>query len=123
MRIRGRAVAAGNGTRVYLKGNVKGEKRVDSTLCRPGEDGQTYVQYKSHADRDFREEVFFAYAERQIPILAMSIKHVSLEDVFLQVTQEDKTAKEVPVQEENHAEETKTKAEPEESTAVGGEEA
>lgn len=111
------------GTEAQAKEIADAIESIDSTLCRPGEDGQTYVQYKSHADRDFREEVFFAYAERQIPILAMSIKHVSLEDVFLQVTQEDKTAKEVPVQEENHAEETKTQAEPEESTAVGGEEA
>jgi len=35
---------------------------------------------------DIRDAIFFAFAEKRIPILSMSLKCVSLEDVFLELT-------------------------------------
>ena len=35
---------------------------------------------------DIAEEVFFAFADKRVPILAMQTSHASLEDVFLELT-------------------------------------
>ncbi len=51
------------------------------------EDGICRAELGHDAAHDIREEVFFAFAERRIPIYEMSINRASLEDVFLELTQ------------------------------------
>ena len=40
--------------------------------------------------RDVREAVFYACADRRLPILAMVPVHASLEEVFLELTEDEK---------------------------------
>lgn len=51
------------------------------------EEGCTDVIVTSSMDDDIRESVFYAFAEAKVPILSMSSVNVSLEDVFLKVTE------------------------------------
>lgn len=44
----------------------------------------------STEDIDIREEVFFKMAENHLPILEMQSKKVSLEEIFLELTEDDK---------------------------------
>ncbi len=38
-----------------------------------------------------RERLFFAFAQRRLPILSMTVSHASLEDVFLELTEHNET--------------------------------
>ena len=53
-------------------------------------DGTTDVKIEVKPGRDIREKVFFAFAEKKAPILMMQNKRVSLEDVFMELTQNEK---------------------------------
>ena len=46
------------------------------------------VVIETEADRDIREKLFFALAEKKMPILEMQLSEKSLEDIFLELTQE-----------------------------------
>lgn len=63
----------------------------DMTLS-ANEPGVTHVQLKPEDDQDIREALFFAFAKAGLPILSMIQNHASLEDVFLELTQDDGTA-------------------------------
>lgn len=54
--------------------------------------GVTHVQLKPEEGQDIREALFFAFAKAGLPILSMMQNHASLEDVFLELTQDDGTA-------------------------------
>lgn len=43
-------------------------------------------------DNDIREALFFAFAEKKMPILAMRMEEVSLEDIFLELTADNDEA-------------------------------
>ena len=48
-------------------------------------------------NKDSREEIFYAMADRYCPILEMSTKKISLEDIFLELTEDDeKSAGHIP---------------------------
>ncbi|HIT89721.1 MAG TPA: ABC transporter ATP-binding protein [Candidatus Merdenecus merdavium] len=49
------------------------------------------ISIKTSEDVDIREELFYAFAKAQNPILAMNLSTMSLEDVFLELTQGTKT--------------------------------
>lgn len=53
-------------------------------------DGLTYAKIDVVEDMDIREEVFFAFAKEQKALLSMNNTRVSLEDVFLELTQSEK---------------------------------
>lgn len=62
---------------------------VDVAVCESGEEGIKKVAFhieKEGEETDVREAVFFAFAERRLPILSMQSVKVSLEDVFLELT-------------------------------------
>lgn len=63
-------------------------------------DGCTLVTME--LKRDNREEIFFAFAERRLPLLSMNLVKASLEDVFLELT-EDQAAEEIQEEKEDHA--------------------
>lgn len=65
---------------------------IEDMALSAGEPGITHVQLKPEEDQDIRETLFFAFAKAGLPILSMTQNHASLEDVFLELTQDDGTA-------------------------------
>ena len=51
------------------------------------------VKLSTEENTDIREEVFFKMAEHHYPILEMQSKKVSLEEIFLELTEDDKKKK------------------------------
>lgn len=64
---------------------VKGIRKAE-THAAP-EEGCTDVVVTSSMDVDIREKIFYAFADAKTPILSMSSVNMSLEDVFLKVTE------------------------------------
>lgn len=62
-------------------------------------DGTCLAKITAEEGADIRETVFFAFAKRQCPLLSLHTSKISLEDVFLELTQNDAVGKE----EEAHA--------------------
>ena len=62
-------------------------ENIEVTVIDPAEDGTCRAEIAHEADQDIREAVFFAFAEKRIPIFEMGINKASLEDVFLELTQ------------------------------------
>lgn len=65
---------------------------IEDMALSANEPGVTHVQLKPEDDQDIREGLFFAFAKAGLPILSMIQNHASLEDVFLELTQDDGTA-------------------------------
>lgn len=65
---------------------------IEDMALSAGDPGVTHVQLKPEEDQDIRETLFFAFAKAGLPILSMTQNHASLEDVFLELTQDDGTA-------------------------------
>ena len=65
---------------------------IEDMALSAGDPGVTHVQLKPEDDQDIRETLFFAFAKAGLPILSMMQNHASLEDVFLELTQDDGTA-------------------------------
>lgn len=65
---------------------------IEDMALSAGDPGVTHVQLKPEEDQDIRETLFFAFAKAGLPILTMMQNHASLEDVFLELTQDDGTA-------------------------------
>ena len=53
-----------------------------------GEEGIYQVEISSRIENDIREEVFYTFADAKCPILEMSSKVPTLEEVFLRLTGE-----------------------------------
>lgn len=62
------------------------EKILRVTIDEAEQDGQYHVVVSTDVERDLREEVFFAFANKKLAILEMNIKKPTLEDVFLNMT-------------------------------------
>lgn len=62
------------------------------------------ISIESPKDRDIREELFFAFSEAKRPIIAMTKKESSLEDLFLKAT--DSETAEYPDEEKNEDDST-----------------
>lgn len=65
---------------------------IEDMALSAGDPGVTHVQLKPEEGQDIREALFFAFAKAGLPILSMMQNHASLEDVFLELTQDDGTA-------------------------------
>ncbi len=64
----------------------------------PGED-KTHLRLEVEGKEDIRDAVFFAFADRRLPIIAMQYEEVTLEKVFLALTESqkrDRQAEETP---------------------------
>ena len=57
-------------------------------------DGITWAQIQEKKNRDIREGIFLAFAENHQPLLKLNPLQVSLEDVFMELTQSDRAAEE-----------------------------
>lgn len=65
---------------------------IEDMALSAGDPGVTHVQLKPEEGQDIWETLFFAFAKAGLPILSMMQNHASLEDVFLELTQDDGTA-------------------------------
>lgn len=64
---------------------VKGIRKMETHAA--AEEGCTDVVVTSSMDVDVREKIFYAFSDAKTPILSMSSTNMSLEDVFLKVTE------------------------------------
>ena len=69
-------------------GQIEGVKNV--TVANAKEEHAWNVTVSTNEDSDVREEVFFKMADAKCPILEMQSKKVSLEEIFLELTEDDK---------------------------------
>lgn len=69
-------------------GQIEGVKNV--TAADAKEEHAWNVNVSTNEDRDVREEVFFKMADAKCPILEMQSRKVSLEEIFLELTEDDK---------------------------------
>lgn len=60
-----------------------------------GQEGVTDLRVQMKKDEDAREELFYTLADARCPILLMKYEKASLEDVFLELTSDEKRGKEV----------------------------
>ncbi len=89
-------IAQTNDLVLQVKGNKElvksiAEKFEEATFCKvlnTGEEGVYQVELSTPEDIDLREDVFFAYANAQCPILKMNQEVPTLEEVFLRLTGE-----------------------------------
>ncbi len=58
------------------------------------ENGITWAQIQEKKNTDVREKVFQAFAQNHQPLLKLNPLQVSLEDVFMELTQSDRAAEE-----------------------------
>ena len=47
------------------------------------------VTAESSSEKDVRDELFFEFADKKLPIVKMETENLSLEDVFLKLTGQD----------------------------------
>ncbi|MBE6718275.1 MAG: ABC transporter ATP-binding protein [Ruminococcaceae bacterium] len=64
---------------------IKGVKNIE--VVSESEDG--IVRMKIHSDTDIRAEVFFALCELKMPVMELTSNNMSLEDIFLKLTDTD----------------------------------
>ena len=69
-------------------GQIEGVKNV--TAADAKEEHAWNVNVSTNEDRDVREEVFFKMADAKCQILEMQSRKVSLEEIFLELTEDDK---------------------------------
>ena len=69
-------------------GQIEGVKNV--TAADAKEEHAWNVTVSTNEDSDVREEVFFKMADAKCPILEMQSRKVSLEEIFLELTEDDK---------------------------------
>ena len=72
-------------------GQIEGVKNV--TAADAKEEYAWNVTVSTNEDCDVREEVFFKMADAKCPILEMQSRKVSLEEIFLELTEDDKKSK------------------------------
>lgn len=78
----GSVIAAG---KVTESATVTGEEPVSGAQ----QDVLTSIQLETTGGTDIREAIFYALAEKRLPILEMSLEEKSLEDIFLELTGDD----------------------------------
>ena len=74
-----------------LLGEIEGIKEIAINAAKDQEGWE--VKLSTEENTDIREEVFFKMAEHHYPILEMQSKKVSLEEIFLELTEDDKKKK------------------------------
>jgi ABC-2 type transport system ATP-binding protein len=122
-------IVGSNGVHLQVKG---GKKNIESALATVADitkteyadevkDGIVKVSAYCGEDKDIREEVFYALSDAKCPILDMRSSSMSLEEIFLEVTQDnqgnslDNYAKSEVKEEKKETEEVKEEEETEDA--------
>ena len=102
-------VANANRLRLSVRGSAEDISEVLSNIegildCKQisEEDGVITLSLNVTKERDLRDDIFFAMAERRIPVLTMDAEELDLEDIFLSLTDSEQSEEET----ENTSEET-----------------
>ena len=82
--------------------------------CRENAEGNLEAKIQINGDEDIREELFYTFAEAKCPILTMKKSKVSLEQVFLELTQDIGQSQEEVLSQDNGQPETEPVEEEEE---------
>ena len=77
------------GSRTEIEGMLNAIPEIAEKNFTGNENGLVQVSLKTEGNEDVREKLFYACAENQCPILCMENTHVSLEDIFLELTSQD----------------------------------
>lgn len=64
-------------------------KAVKNAEYKENAEGTVAVQIEVNGQEDIREKLFFAFAERKVPLLTLKLNKSTLEEVFLELTQGD----------------------------------
>ena len=78
------------GEKTTIRDAIEGIEGVDKVDISGGKNGNWNVKVAMAENTDIRENVFYAMASAKCPILEMGVKRVSLEDVFLELTEGEK---------------------------------
>lgn len=103
---------------LLIKGN---SKKIGASLgemaglaaysCEPSEEeGVIRVNLEAEPERDVREAVFFALAEAKLPLLEMQTTNMSLEEVFLELTEGDISSQAEAAEKWNNSDENEMRA-------------
>lgn len=76
-------------SRVQIREVLKNIPGIEQITCENGKDGVTCAQIRQRRGEDVREQIFRAFAENKLTLLTLRTAHVSLEDVFMELTQRD----------------------------------
>ncbi|PWJ47555.1 ABC transporter ATP-binding protein [Faecalicatena contorta] len=68
-------------------------QEISSVKMEEREDGTTFATLEIKENADIREKVFFAFAGQKCPLLLLNTNSVSLEEIFLELTQGDGESK------------------------------
>ena len=63
-------------------------KGIEDVSVSKEHDGTTAAEVYAEGDHDVREDIFFAFSQEGIPILSLMKKNVTLEEIYLKLTQE-----------------------------------
>ena len=77
-----------------VKEVLKNVPGIEKVLLKTDASGITSGQIREKRGQDIREELFTTFAEKKMPLLKLNPVQVSLEDVFMELTQSDKAAEE-----------------------------
>lgn len=75
--------------RARIREVLKNVPGIEQITCEAGKDGVTFARIRERRGEDMREEVFRVFAENKLTLLTLRTAHVSLEDVFMELTQKD----------------------------------
>lgn len=90
--------------------------KISEWHCKENAEGNLEVEIKTIDDTDIREELFYRFAEAKCPILTMKKSKISLEQVFLELTEGDPVLE--PEVEEEPASEPQVEEEPVSETEI-----
>ena len=116
------SVANTNNLRLSVRGDLESVSGVLADIegilsCERVSEGDGMLELKLTVskERDLRDDIFFAMAEKKIPVLTMELEELELEDIFLSLTDGEDTADEDGEAEasEDSAEETEEEEEQE----------
>ncbi len=103
------------GTKTALTSIVGKLKYAEESEMIETEKNRFRIKIKVEQSKDIREDVFFAFAAAGCPILSMQSSAMSLEDIFLMLTAEDRGEdKDEPISEDKSAVAPAEEAEPDE---------
>ncbi|HJD48279.1 MAG TPA: ABC transporter ATP-binding protein [Candidatus Mediterraneibacter norfolkensis] len=75
--------------RARIREVLKNVPGIEQIICEDGKDGVTFARIRERRGEDVREDIFRAFAENKLTLLTLRAAHVSLEDVFMELTQKD----------------------------------
>ena len=76
-------------SRAQIREVLKNIPGIEQITCENGKAGVTCAKIRQRRGEDVRERIFRAFAENDLTLLTLRTAHVSLEDVFMELTQRD----------------------------------